>query len=117
MAQTTLLVAFGIKPGRSEDFKAAADTLFAKVQATEPETLRYEYYLAEDGASCVSIEVFEDPEAFIFHHQNVSAEAEVLFDTMDDFSITVIGATSEAMRAKLAAVEARYTERLGGVAR
>ena len=116
MAQTTLLVEFDIKPGRTDDFKAAAAAAFAKTQA-EPGTLRYEYFLADDGGRSISIEVFKDADAFVAHNRNVAEVVPALMDTLDNFSLVVIGDANDALRAELADVKTTHYDRLGGIER
>jgi quinol monooxygenase YgiN len=116
MAQTTLLVEFDIKPGRTDDFKTAAEALFAKTQS-EPGTLRYEYFLSGDGTSNVNIEVFKDADAFVFHNRNVADLVPALFDTLDKVSIAVIGDANDDLWAELADVETVHYEKLGGIER
>jgi quinol monooxygenase YgiN len=116
MAQTTLLVEFDIKTGRTDDFKAAAKVLFARTQH-EPGTLRYDYFMSDDGRSNVNIEVFADADAFVAHNRNVADLVPALFDAVDRVSIAVIGDTNDALWAELAEVESRHYDRLGGIER
>jgi quinol monooxygenase YgiN len=116
MATTTLFVEFDIKPGRTEDFKAAAEALFAETQS-EPDTLRYEYFLSADGSRNVNIEVFKDADAFVFHNRHVAHLVPALFDCLDKVKIAVIGDANEDLWAELAAVETTHYERLGGITR
>ncbi len=116
MATTTLLVEFDIKAGRTDDFKAAAKALFAKTQE-EPDTLRYEYFLSDDGTSNVNIEVFKDADAFVYHNRNVADLVPALFDAVDKVRIAVIGDANDDLWAELADVETVHYERLGGITR
>lgn len=113
---TTLFVEFDIKPGRTEDFKAAAEPLFAKTQA-EPDTLRYEYFLSADGSRNVNIEVFKDADAFVYHNRNVAELVPALFETLDHVKIAVIGDANDDLWAELADVETVHYQRLGGITR
>lgn len=113
---TTLFVEFDIKPGRTEDFKAAAKPLFAKTQE-EPGTLRYEYFLSDDGSSNVNIEVFEDADAFVYHNRNVADLVPALFDCLDKVRIAVIGDANDDLWAELADIETVHYQRLGGIIR
>jgi quinol monooxygenase YgiN len=113
MAQTTLLVEFDIKPGRTDDFKAAAEQLFARTQQ-EPDTLRYEYFLADDGTRNVNIEVFKDADAFVYHNRHVADLVPVLMEAVDKFSIAVIGDANDDLWAALTDVETRHYDLLGG---
>lgn len=116
MAQTTLLVEFDIKPGRTEDFKAAAEKLFARTQQ-EPGTLRYDYFLADDGTRNVNIEVFKDADAFVFHNRNVADLVPALMEAVDKLSIAVIGDANDDLRAELSDVETKHYDLLGGIDR
>jgi len=116
MAETTLLVDFEIKPGRTEDFKAAAQKLFEKTNE-ESGTLRYEYFLSDDGRRNRNIEVFKDADAFVYHNRNVADLVPALFDTLDRVSISVIGDTNDDLRAELADVDTVHFEKLGGIDR
>jgi quinol monooxygenase YgiN len=113
---TTLFVEFDIKPGRTEDFKAAAKPLFAKTQE-EPDTLRYEYFLSDDGSSNVNIEVFKDADAFVYHNRNVADLVPALFDCLDKVRIAVIGDANDDLWAELADIETVHYQRLGGITR
>ena len=113
---TTLFVEFDIKPGRTEDFKAAAKPLFAKTQE-EPDTLRYEYFLSDDGSSNVNIEVFKDADAFVYHNRNVADLVPALFDCLDKVRIAVIGDANDDLWAELADIETVHYQRLGGISR
>jgi len=113
---TTLLVEFDIKPGQTEAFKVASEALFAKTQS-EPGTLRYEYFLSDDGTSNMNIEVFTDADAFVFHNRNVADLVPALFETLDKVKIAVIGDANDDLWAELAEVETKHYERLGGITR
>ena len=113
---TTLFVEFDIKPGRTEDFKAAAKPLFAKTRE-EPDTLRYEYFLSDDGSSNVNIEVFKDADAFVYHNRNVADLVPALFDCLDKVRIAVIGDANDDLWAELADIETVHYQRLGGITR
>ncbi len=116
MATTTLFVEFDIKTGRTDDFKVAAEALFAKTQS-EPDTLRYEYFLKADGTKNVNIEVFKDADAFVFHNRNVADLVPALFDCLDEVKIAVMGDANDDLWAELADIETTYFERLGGITR
>ena len=113
---TTLLVEFDIKPGRTDDFKEAAQALFDRTQG-EPNTLRYEYFLSVDGTRNVNIEVFRDADAFVFHNRNVADLVPALFETLERVRIAVIGDANDDLWAELADVETVHYQRLGGITR
>ena len=79
MGEITLVPVFAIRPGRTEDFKAAAALVIERVKG-EPDTLRYDQYLSSDGRRMVNVEVFRDADAFVFHNRNVADLVPALFD-------------------------------------
>jgi quinol monooxygenase YgiN len=116
MAETTLLVDFVIKPGKVEDFKKAAQALFARTQ-DEPGTLRYEYFLADDGSRNVNIEVFKDADAFVYHNRNVADLIPALLETVDVNRIDIIGDANDELFTELEGNDLKHFEMLGGIIR
>jgi quinol monooxygenase YgiN len=116
MGEVTLIPVFHIKPGRLEDFKAAAATLIARTNE-EPDTLRYDQYLSDDGTRMVNIEVFRDADAFVYHNRNVADLVPALVDAGPIAHIDVIGEVSDALRAELSGNDLAYLGQLGGIDR
>jgi quinol monooxygenase YgiN len=116
MAETTLLVDFEIQPGKLEDFKRAAEALFAKTQE-EPGTLRYEYFLSDDGTRNVNIEVFKDADAFVYHNRNVGHLVPALLEAVDIKRIDVIGDHNDDLYKELEGISLKHFEKLGGITR
>ena len=116
MGEVILIPVFAVKPGRLEDFKAAATRIIERVEG-EPDTLRYDQHLSADGTRMVNIEVFRDADAFVYHDRNVADLAPALFDAGPIVHVDVIGEVSEAMRAQLASANVTYLTMLGSVAR
>jgi quinol monooxygenase YgiN len=113
---TTLYVEFDIKPGRTEDFKQAAQAIFERTQE-EPDTLSYDYYLSEDGRRNVNIERFTDADGFVYHNRNASDLVPALFDTLDKVSIVVMGDANDDLWAELKDMETVWYPHFGGVTR
>jgi quinol monooxygenase YgiN len=116
VGEVTLVPVFEIKPGRTEDFKAAAARLIERANG-EPGTLRYDQYLSGDGLRAVNIEVFRDADAFVFHNRNVADLVPELFDAGPVVHLDVIGEVNDAMREELAFAAASYLAPLGSVDR
>jgi len=116
VGEVTLVPVFEIKPGRTEDFRAAAATLIERVNG-EPGTLRYEQYLSGDGTRAINIEVFQDADAFVYHNRNVADLVPALFDAGPVVHLDVIGEPNDAMRAELAFADASYLTALGSIDR
>lgn len=116
MSEVTLVPVFEIKPGRTEDFRAAAARIIERVNG-EPDTLRYEQFLSADGLRCVNIEVFADADAFVFHNRNVADLVPALFEAGPVAHVDVIGEVNDALREELAFANATYLSRLGAIDR
>jgi quinol monooxygenase YgiN len=116
VSEVILIPVFEVKPGRLEDFKAAAARIIERVEG-EPDTLRYDQHLSADGTRMVNIEVFRDADAFVFHNRNVADLAPALFDAGPIAHVDVIGEVNEAMRAELASANVTYLAVLGSVPR
>ena len=116
MAETMLIVDFAIKPGRADDFRAAAKALFERTQ-DEPETLRYDYFISDDGTRNINIEVFKDADAFVFHNRNAADLVPALVDAADIVRIDVVGDHNDDLYQELEGIALLHFEKLGGVTR
>lgn len=116
MGEVTLIPVFEVRPGRIDDFKAAAARLIERTNE-EPDTLRYDQYLSSDGTRMVNIEVFRDADAFVYHNRNVADLVPALVDAGPIAHIDVIGEVNDALRAELAGNDVAYLEQLGGIER
>jgi quinol monooxygenase YgiN len=116
MGEITLVPVFEIRPGRTEDFKAAAARVIERVKG-EPDTLRYAQYLSADGTRAMNIEVFRDADAFVHHNRNVADLVPALFDAGPVVRLDVIGEPNDAMREELASVAVSWLMPLGSIGR
>jgi len=116
MGEVTLVPVFEIRPGRTEDFRAAAAKVIERVKG-EPGTLRYDQYLSDDGTRAMNIEVFRDADAFVHHNRNVADLLPAQFDAGPVVHLDVIGETNDAMREELASVAASWLMPLGSIDR
>jgi quinol monooxygenase YgiN len=114
MAEVTLIPVFEVKPGRVDDFRAAAAKVMERTSG-EPNTLRYDQYLSVDGTRMVNIEVFKDADAFVFHNRNVADLVPELFDAGPVVHLDVIGETNEAMITELGDVDVSFHAQIGGI--
>ena len=56
----------------ADDFKAVASELSEQVEAGEPGTQAYQWFLSRDGSSGMLYEQFENTEALLTHFGNVT---------------------------------------------
>ncbi len=116
MAETMLVVDIAIKPGKVDDFKAAAQALFESTQ-DETGTLRYDYFISDDGTRNINIEVFEDAAAFVAHNQHCASLVPALVAAGDIVRIDVVGDESDELYAELEGNALLHFTKLGGVSR
>jgi len=116
MAETMLIVDTHIKPGRVEQLRAAAEALFERTQE-EPGTLRYDYFISDDGLRDIHVEVFKDAAAFVYHNRNVADLVPALFENGEIQRIDVIGDVSDELYAELEGNNLKHFEKLGGITR
>ena len=116
MAETKLIVDIAIKPGKTEDFRQAAQALFERTQS-EPGTLRYDYFISDEGTRIINIEVFRDADAFVAHNRNAASLVPALLDAADILRIDVVGDQSDALYAELEGNALAHFTKLGGITR
>lgn len=116
MAETMLIVDINIKPGKVEEFKAAAKALFDRTQG-EPGTLRYDYFISDDETRNVNIEIFKDAAAFVAHNQNCAELVPALTAAGDIVRIDVIGDSSDELHHELRDMQHLTFSKLGGITR
>lgn len=61
---------FSIQPGKQDEFRALAAECLAAVEAREPGTLAYEWFLNATGTECLTLDVYRDAEALAAHMAN-----------------------------------------------
>ena len=56
-----------LNEGQLENFLRVTGGLTAMVEANEPDTLAYEFYVSDDGTEAYAVSTFKDSEAFLAH--------------------------------------------------
>jgi quinol monooxygenase YgiN len=107
---------FAVHPGREQEFRTLAREAFALVQANEPGTLAYEWFLNESGTECLTIDAYRDAAALKAHMLNAGPVMDKILKVVKSES-RIYGAVPEPMRARFRP-EVGVTfggEQLGGV--
>ena len=100
-----------VRPGQLEGFKAQAAEIMRLTREKDTHTLRYDWFLSEDGMECEVHEAYENEEGLVEHNEHVVEARNILFrDFAYDHRMTVYGEVSPHL-ADLFAVHA------GGVGR
>jgi quinol monooxygenase YgiN len=71
--QLHLNVSLSIHEGKLSEFQAIAREMVETTQM-EPGTLRYEWYLSNDGTGCQLIETYADGDALLAHFAGVAVQ-------------------------------------------
>ena len=116
MAETMLIVDIAIKPGRVDDFRTAAAALFERTQG-EPGTLRYNFFISDDGTRNINIEVFEGADGFMAHMHHCADLVPALTDAADIVRVDVVGADSDRLYKELEGNALKHFGHLGGITR
>ena len=110
---------FSIYEGKLEAFTTLAQEIIAAVEASEPDTLTYEWHVSEDGKTCTVDEWYADTDAALAH---LNGEAPKLLPKILEVSmftgLRVYSAiTNQELEDLLVSFGAVFTNHLGGFTR
>jgi quinol monooxygenase YgiN len=87
-----------VRDGQLEGFKQQAAEIMRLARELDTKTLRYDWFLSEDGTECEVREGYEDADALIEHAHHVAEAREELFrDFAYDHNMTLYGHPSPAL--------------------
>lgn len=88
-----------IRPGQVEGFKAQAAELIRITREQDTETLRYDWFIKEDGTECEVHEAYVSEQGLFEHNRHVLEARTILFrDFAFDHRMTVFGEVSPQLR-------------------
>ena len=88
-----------IRPGQLEGFKSQAAEIVRITREQDTKTLRYDWFIKEDGTECEVHEAYLNEEGLFEHNMHVMAAREVLFrDYAFDHRMTAFGEVSQKFR-------------------
>jgi quinol monooxygenase YgiN len=88
-----------IRPGQLEGFKTQAAELVRITRELDTKTLRYDWFIKEDGTECEVHEAYLNEEGLIEHNMHVMEARAVLFrDYAFDHQMTAFGEVSQQLR-------------------
>jgi quinol monooxygenase YgiN len=88
-----------IRPGRLEGFKAQAAEIMRLTRQKDTHSLRYDWFLNEDGTECEVHEAYLSAEGLIEHNAHVLEARALLFEKYAyDHRMTAFGEVSEELR-------------------
>ncbi|HSC90986.1 MAG TPA: antibiotic biosynthesis monooxygenase [Gaiellaceae bacterium] len=97
-----------VRDGELDGFKQLAAEMMRQTREKDTKTLRYDWFLSDDGTECEVREGYVDADALIEHARNVAEPRDKLFrDFAYDHNMTLYGEPSPAL--------AELMQRLEGV--
>jgi len=99
MSHLELHAQLKIRPGQLEGFKAQAAEILRITREQDTKTLRYDWFIKEDGTECEVHEAYLNEEGLFEHNMHVLEARTVLFrDFAFDHRMTVFGEASQQFR-------------------
>jgi quinol monooxygenase YgiN len=88
-----------IRPGQLEGFKAQAAEIVRITREQDTKTIRYDWFINEDGTECEVHETYLNEQGLFEHNIHVLEARNVLFrDFAFDHRMTVFGEVSQQLR-------------------
>ncbi len=108
-----------VREGQLEGFKRQAAEMIRVVKEKDTRTLRYEWFLSDDGTRCEVREAYASSEGFIEHAMNIGETRDELFRLYaDGHAVTVFGDPSPqllAMTKHISGVDIKWYTPLAGL--
>ena len=99
MAHLELHAHLKIRPGQLEGFKAQVAEMLRLTRELDTQTIRYDWFIKEDGTECEVHEAYLNEEGLIEHNMHVMEARAVLFrDYAFDHRMTAFGEVSQQLR-------------------
>jgi quinol monooxygenase YgiN len=88
-----------IRPGQLDGFKAQAAELVRLTEEKDTQTLRYDWFVNEDGTECEVHEAYLGPDGLVEHNTHIMEARGVLFrDHASDHRMSAYGELSQQLR-------------------
>jgi quinol monooxygenase YgiN len=95
MATFELSAHMTVRPGQLEGFKKQAAEIIRLTKEKDTQTLRYDWFLTNDGTECEVRELYESPQGLIEHKAHIGAALHKLFEQYaDNHFMTIYGEPS-----------------------
>jgi quinol monooxygenase YgiN len=100
---------FIIIEGKKEEYKKRIQEMSRMVEANEPDTITYEFYLNKDETKCIVHETYANSEAALAHNNSAASQTILLkiFDVAKINRFDVYGNPSEELQKLLASFGAQ----------
>jgi quinol monooxygenase YgiN len=106
-----------ISEGKINEFKKLAAEIIDRVEASEPNTLSYEWFISNDESKCYVVQIYKDSEAVMAHLENVADLMGPFHEVAPLTGLMIFGSPSNELRQALEPVGVRIFEHWNGVRR
>jgi len=103
--------------GKINEFRKLAAEIIDKVEANEPDTLSYEYFLSSDESQCYVFQTYKDSEAVLAHLRNIADLAGPFHKVAPLTQLIIFGSPSDELSQALESVRPKVFEYWNGVTR
>ena len=119
MSNSAIRVAvhLSVRPGELDPFRKMVDELTNSVEAEEPGTRSYEWFLSDDGADCYLTEVYADSDGLMAHLAHIGPALGPLLAIAPTSEVLVFGSVNAQAKEALEGFGARLVPRVAGFAR
>ena len=110
---------FTIEEGKIEEFKRLVKEMSRMVEANEPDTIIYQFYLNVDGTKCIVNETYSNSEAALAHNYSVASQTILpkVFSVARISRLDVYGNPSEELQEVLTGIGAHSYNPFAGFSR
>lgn len=106
-----------IPEGNLDEFKDVAAEIIDEVEANEPNTLSYEWFLSSDERKCYVVQLYRDSEAVLAHLGNIADLSGRLHQLAPLTRLMIFGSPSDELRQAIDHVGPEVFEHWNGVTR
>jgi quinol monooxygenase YgiN len=112
-----LVVHLVIKGGELQRFKKIAKDFTSRVEAGEPDTVCFEWYVSDVGTDCYLVESYDSSEAFLLHLSKAGDMLESLAEVSPIDNLLVLGEPNEEVKEALSKMGAKFYPLIVGCTR
>ena len=92
MSHVELRAQLGVRPGQLEGFKAQVAEIVRVAKEQDTGTLRFDWFISDDGTQCEVHEAYESEGAFFEHAQHImQARAKLFADYVNSHHVAAYG--------------------------
>ena len=106
-----------IPEGEINEFRKLATVIIDRVEANEPNTLSYEWFLSSDDSKCYVVQIYKDSEAVMDHLGSIGDLNGPFHQIALLTGLMIFGSPSDELRQTLEPVGAKIFEHWNGVTR